>query len=133
MNTRKAVVGVHQSASKGEEFRDARNASHDRPAGWLVSYAMLGISDRTRTLQVTNYDTVTHNIIHRPDQRENGITARAGPSAPLARNKSQDEVMIRREMQYHSWSKVHRRRRQSTSDHGADGTFEIRNVPRGDT
>jgi plastocyanin len=87
-----------------------------------------------QTLQISNSDPVTHNI-HPLAQLNREWNHSQGPGeAPLERKFPRPEVMIRVKCNIHSWMRAY----IGAIDHpyfavtGADGTFEIRNVPPGD-
>jgi plastocyanin len=87
-----------------------------------------------QTLKVTNSDPVTHNI-HPLAQVNRAWNQSQDPGAePLKRRFKEREVMIKVKCNIHSWMRAW----IGAVEHpyfavtGADGTFEIRNVPPGD-
>jgi hypothetical protein len=87
-----------------------------------------------QTLQVTNSDPVTHNIHPLAEINREWNHSQGQGDAPLARRFIKPEVMIRVKCNIHSWMHAF----IGVTEHpyfavtGADGTFEIRNVPPGD-
>jgi plastocyanin len=85
-------------------------------------------------LQITNSDPVTHNV-HPQAQINREWNHSQGPGeAPLDRKFVKPEVMIRVKCNIHSWMRAF----IGVVEHpyfavtGADGTFELRNVPPGE-
>jgi plastocyanin len=87
-----------------------------------------------QTLQVTNSDPVTHNIHPLAEINREWNHSQGQGDAPLARRFIKPEVMIRVKCNIHSWMHAF----IGVLEHpyfaatGADGTFEIRNLPPGD-
>ena len=87
-----------------------------------------------QTLQVTNSDPVTHNIHPLAQINREWNHSQGQGDTPLARKFIKPEVMIRVKCNIHSWMHAF----IGVVEHpyfavtGADGTFEIRNVPPGD-
>jgi len=85
-------------------------------------------------LQVTNSDPVTHNIHPRAHINREWNQSQAEGTPPLQRKFSQREIMIRVKCNIHSWMHAF----IGVVDHpyfavtGADGTFELKNVPPGE-
>jgi len=85
-------------------------------------------------LQVTNSDPVTHNIHPLAEINREWNHSQGQGDAPLGRKFLKPEVMIRVKCNIHSWMHPF----IGVLDHpyfavtGADGTFEIRNIPPGD-
>jgi hypothetical protein len=83
---------------------------------------------------VTNSDPVTHNIHPRAHVNREWNQSQAEGSAPLERKFSQPEIMIRVKCNIHSWMHAF----IGVVDNpyfavtGADGTFELKNVPPGE-
>jgi hypothetical protein len=83
--------------------------------------------------KVTNSDPVTHNIHPQPTKSRDWNQSQAPGDPPLARRFTIPEVMIPVKCNVHKWM----RSWIGVLDHpyfavtGADGTFEIRNVPPG--
>jgi plastocyanin len=86
-----------------------------------------------QTLRVTNSDPVTHNIHPLAEINREWNHSQGQGDAPLARKFLKPEVMIRVKCNIHSWMHAF----IGVLDHpyfavtGADGTFEIGNVPPG--
>jgi len=84
-------------------------------------------------LKVTNSDPVTHNIHPQPQKNRDWNQSQAPEEPPLSRKFAAPEVMIPVKCNVHGWMKAW----IGVLDHpyfavtGADGTFEIRNVPPG--
>lgn len=87
-----------------------------------------------QTLQVTNSDPVTHNIHPLAQVNREWNHSQGQGDAPLARRFVKPEIMIRVKCNIHSWMRAY----IGVVEHpyfavtGANGTFEIRNVPPGD-
>ncbi len=87
-----------------------------------------------QTLQVTNSDPVTHNIHPLAQINREWNHSQGQGDAPLARRFIKPEIMIRVKCNIHSWMRAF----IGVVEHpyfavtGADGSFEIRNIPPGD-
>jgi plastocyanin len=87
-----------------------------------------------QTLQVTNSDPVTHNIHPLAQINREWNHSQGQGDAPLARKFIKQEVMIRVKCNIHSWMRAY----IGVLDHpyfavtGADGAYEIKNLPPGD-
>jgi plastocyanin len=85
-------------------------------------------------LNVTNSDPVTHNIHPLAQINREWNHSQGSGDAPLARRFTKPEVMIRIKCNIHSWMRAY----IGVLDHpyfavtGADGSFEIPNLPPGD-
>jgi hypothetical protein len=83
---------------------------------------------------VTNSDPVTHNIHPRAHVNREWNQSQAEGSAPLERKFTQPEIMIRVKCNIHNWMHAW----IGVVDHpyfavtGADGAFELKNVPPGE-
>jgi hypothetical protein len=84
--------------------------------------------------EVTNSDPVTHNIHPRAQVNREWNQSQAEGTPPLQRKFSQREIMIRVKCNIHPWMHAF----IGVADHpyfavtGADGTFELKNVPPGE-
>jgi plastocyanin len=84
-------------------------------------------------LQVTNSDPVTHNIHPQPRKNRDWNQSQAPEDPPLSRKFAAPEIMIPVKCNVHNWMRAW----IGVLDHpyfavtGADGAFEIRNVPPG--
>ena len=87
-----------------------------------------------QTLSVTNSDPVTHNIHPLAQINREWNHSQGQGDAPLARKFLKPEVMIRVKCNIHSWMHAYigALAHPYFAVTGADGTFEIRNVPPGD-
>jgi plastocyanin len=87
-----------------------------------------------QTLRVTNSDPVTHNIHPLAETNREWNHSQGQGDPPIARRFTKPEVMIRVKCNIHSWMHAF----IGVLDHpyfavtGADGSFEIHNVPPGD-
>jgi plastocyanin len=87
-----------------------------------------------QTFQVTNSDPVTHNVHPVAQMNREWNQSQSPGDAPLERRFARPEVMLRVKCNVHSWM----RSWVGVTDHpyfavtGADGTFEIGNLPPGD-
>jgi plastocyanin len=87
-----------------------------------------------QTLKVTNSDPVTHNIHPIAQLNREWNHSQSGGDPPLARRFVRPEVMIRVKCNIHNWMRAF----IGVLDHpyfavtGADGSFEIKNVPPGE-
>jgi plastocyanin len=87
-----------------------------------------------QALKVTNSDPVTHNIHPLAQINREWNHSQGAGDAPLARKFIKPEVMIRVKCNIHSWMRAY----IGVLDHpyfavtGADGSFEIPNLPPGD-
>jgi plastocyanin len=87
-----------------------------------------------QTLQVTNSDPVTHNIHPLAQINREWNHSQGQGDAPLARKFIKPELMIRVKCNIHSWMRAY----IGVLDHpyfavtGADGAYEIKNLPPGD-
>jgi plastocyanin len=94
---------------------------------------VLGIQT-SQTLQVTNSDPVTHNIHPLAQINREWNHSQGAGEPPIDRRFVKPEVMIRVKCNIHSWMRAY----IGVVEHpyfavtGADGAFEIRNVPPGD-
>jgi plastocyanin len=122
-----------KSGLEGKNFETpATPVTIDQQGCWFHPRVM-GI--RTgQTLQVTNSDPVTHNIHPLAQINREWNHSQGQGDAPLARRFVKPEVMIRVKCNIHSWMHAF----IGVVDNpyfavtGADGTFEVRNVPPGD-
>jgi plastocyanin len=84
--------------------------------------------------EVTNSDPVTHNIHPRAHENREWNQSQAPGTPPLERKFAREEVMIRVKCNVHSWMHAF----LGVVDNpyfavtGADGTFELKNVPPGE-
>jgi len=110
----------------------ATPAVMDQKGCWFEP-RVLGIQTG-QPLQVTNSDPVTHNIHPRAHINREWNQSQAEGTPPLQRKFSQREIMIRVKCNVHSWMHAF----IGVVDHpyfavtGADGTFELKNVPPGE-
>ena len=87
-----------------------------------------------QTLQVSNSDPVTHNIHPLAEINREWNHSQGAGDAPIARKFPRPEVMIRVKCNIHSWMRAY----IGVLDNpyfavsGADGSFEMRNVPPGE-
>lgn len=87
-----------------------------------------------QTLQVTNSDPLTHNVHPLAKINRDWNQSQAPGDPPLERRFARPEMLIRVKCNIHSWM----RSWAAVMDHpyfavtGADGSFEIRNLPPGD-
>lgn len=86
-----------------------------------------------QTLKVTNSDPVTHNIHPLAKTNREWNQSQAPGEEPFARRFTQPEVMIRVKCNIHSWMKawVGAVAHPYFAVTGADGSFQLRNVPPG--
>jgi plastocyanin len=118
---------------EGKTFQPpAEPVTIDQKGCWFTP-RVLGIQTG-QLLNVTNSDPVTHNI-HPLAQVNRAWNQSQDPGAePLKRRFKEREVMIRVKCNIHSWMRAW----IGAVEHpyfavtGADGSFEIRNVPPGD-
>lgn len=93
---------------------------------------VLGIR-KGQTLRVTNSDPVTHNIHPQPEKNRDWNQSQAPEDPPMVRKFTATEVMIPVKCNVHNWMRAW----IGVLEHpyfavtGADGTFEIKNVPPG--
>jgi plastocyanin len=86
-----------------------------------------------QVLRVTNSDPVTHNIHPQPAKNRDWNQSQAPEDPPLMRKFAVPEIMIPVKCNVHNWMRAW----IGVLDHpyftvtGADGAFEIRNVPPG--
>jgi plastocyanin len=106
-------------------------ATIDQKGCWFVP-RVLGIQTG-QTLDVTNSDPVTHNIHPRAHINREWNQSQGPGAEPLARRFMTPEVMIRVKCNIHSW--MHAWIGVVDNPYfavtGADGSFELRNVPPG--
>ena len=87
-----------------------------------------------QTLQVINSDPVTHNIHPMAEVNREWNHSQGAGDPPIARRFIKPEIMIRVKCNIHSWMRAY----IGVVDHpyfavtGADGAYEIRNLPPGD-
>jgi plastocyanin len=87
-----------------------------------------------QTLEVSNSDPVTHNIHPLAEVNREWNHSQGPGDAPIARKFPRPEVMIRVKCNIHSWMRAF----IGVVEHpyfavsGADGSFQIRNLPPGD-
>jgi plastocyanin len=122
-----------KSGLEGKTFEvPATPVTIDQRGCWFHP-RVLGIQTG-QTLEVTNSDPVTHNIHPLAQINREWNHSQGEGDAPLARKFMTTEVMIRVKCNIHSWMHAF----IGVVAHpyfavtGADGTFEIRNVPPGD-
>jgi len=86
-----------------------------------------------QTLRVTNSDPVTHNIHPQPQMNREWNQSQEQGALPLERKFVRPETMMRVKCNVHSWMRAY----VSAVEHpyfavtGADGSFEIKNLPPG--
>ena len=86
-----------------------------------------------QSFKVTNSDPVTHNIHPQPQKNRDWNQSQAPEDPPLSRKFAAPEIMIPVKCNVHGWMRAW----IGVLDHpyftvtGADGAFEIRNVPPG--
>jgi plastocyanin len=118
---------------EGRRFEaSAASVTIDQRGCWFYP-RVLGIQTG-QTLQITNSDPVTHNIHPLPRINREWNHSQGSGEAPLVRKFTKPEVMIRIKCNIHSWMRAF----IGAVEHpyfavtGADGAFEIGNVPPGD-
>jgi plastocyanin len=122
-----------KSGLEGKTFEVPKVAAVIDQRGCWFHPRVLGIQTG-QTLQVTNSDPVTHNIHPLAQINREWNHSQGQGDAPLARKFLKPEVMIRVKCNIHSWMRAY----IGVVEHpyfavtGADGAFEIRNVPPGD-
>ena len=86
-----------------------------------------------QTLKVKNSDPVTHNIHPMPEINREWNQSQAPDTEPFTRKFTQPEVMIRVKCNIHAWMHawVGAVAHPYFAVTGADGTFQLRNVPPG--
>jgi plastocyanin len=122
-----------KSGLEGKQFETpATPVTIDQQGCWFRP-RVLGIQTG-QTLRVTNSDPVTHNIHPMAEINREWNHSQGEGDAPLARRFVKPEIMIPVKCNIHSWMHAF----IGVLDHpyfavtGADGTFEIPNVPPGD-
>lgn len=118
---------------EGKTFETPKDAVTIDQSGCWFKPRVLGFQTG-QTLDVTNSDPVTHNI-HPLAQVNRAWNQSQDPgSEPLKRRFKEREVMIRVKCNIHSWMRAW----IGVVEHpyfavtGADGSFELKNVPPGD-
>ncbi len=87
-----------------------------------------------QTMRVTNSDPLTHNIHPQPKMNREWNQSQPEGAPPLERRFVRPEMMVRVKCNVHSWMRAY----IGAMEHpyfavtGADGSFEIRNLPPGD-
>ena len=86
-----------------------------------------------QTLKVTNSDPLTHNIHPMPRRNRDWNQSQSPGADPLIRRFTQPEVMIRVKCNIHSWMHawIGAVAHPYFAVTGADGAFELRNLPPG--
>jgi len=117
---------------EGKTFQPPERAvTIDQKGCWFYP-RVIGIQTG-QPLTVTNSDPVTHNIHPRPRVNREWNQSQAQGADPLTRRFTHPEVMIRVKCNIHSW--MHAWIGVVDSPYfavtGADGTFELKNVPPG--
>ena len=136
VNSNRTLANVFvyiKSGLEGENFETpATPVTIDQQGCWFHPRVM-GIQTG-QTLQVTNSDPVTHNIHPLAQINREWNHSQGQGDAPLARRFVKPEVMIRVKCNIHSWMHAFIGVVENPyfAVSGADGTFEIRNVPPGD-
>jgi hypothetical protein len=122
-----------KSGLEGKTFEvPATPVTIDQHGCWFQPRVM-GIQTG-QALQVTNSDPVTHNIHPQAQINREWNHSQGAGDAPLARKFIKSEVMIPVKCNIHSWMHAY----IGVLDHpyfvvsGADGAFEIANIPPGD-
>jgi plastocyanin len=122
-----------KSGLEGKTFEVPTTPVTIDQAGCWFRPRVLGIQVG-QTLRVTNSDPVTHNIhpLAQINREWNHSQGQGDP--PLARKFTKPEVMIRVKCNIHNWMHafIGAVAHPYFAVTGADGTFEIRNVPPGD-
>ena len=122
-----------KSGLDGKKFAPpASPAVMDQKGCWFEP-RVLGIQTG-QELEVTNSDPVTHNIHPRAHVNREWNQSQAEGSLPLERKFSREEIMIRVKCNIHGW--MHAWIGVVDNPYfavtGADGTFELKNVPPGE-
>jgi plastocyanin len=122
-----------KSGLEGKRFEvPATPVTIDQKGCWFHPH-VIGIQTG-QELSVTNSDPVTHNIHPLAQINREWNHSQGSGDAPLARKFIKPEVMIRVKCNIHSWMRAY----IGVLDHpyfavtGADGSFEIPNLPPGD-
>ena len=122
-----------KSGLEGKKFAvPATPVTIDQKGCWFHPH-VIGIQTG-QGLSVTNSDPVTHNIHPLAQINREWNHSQGSGDAPLARKFTKPEVMIRVKCNIHSWMRAY----IGVLDHpyfavtGADGSFEIPNLPPGD-
>jgi plastocyanin len=122
-----------KSGLEGKNFETPTTPVTIDQQGCWFRPRVLGIQTG-QTLRVTNSDPVTHNIHPLAQVNREWNHSQGQGDAPIARRFLKPEVMIRVKCNIHSWMHAF----IGVVDNpyfavtGADGAFEIRNVPPGD-
>jgi plastocyanin len=122
-----------KSGLEGKKFEVPAAAVTIDQRGCWFNPRVMGI-EVGQTLEVTNSDPVTHNIHPLAQINREWNHSQGEGDAPIARRFLKPEVMIRVKCNIHRWMHAF----IGVVDHpyfavtGADGTFEIRNLPPGD-
>jgi plastocyanin len=136
VNPKGALANVFiyiKSGMEGKKFEIPATPVDFDQHGCLFHPRVIGIQ-AGQTLQVTNSDPVTHNIHPLAQVNREWNHSQGQGDAPLARKFLRPEVMIRVKCNIHNWMRAF----IGVVDNpyfavtGADGTFEIQNVPPGD-
>ena len=118
---------------EGKHFLPPSTAAVMDQKGCWFEPRVLGIQTG-QELQVTNSDPVTHNIHPRAHVNREWNQSQAEGTPPLERKFSRQEIMIRVKCNIHGWMHAY----IGVVDNpyfavtGADGTFELKNVPPGE-
>jgi plastocyanin len=122
-----------KSGLEGKTFEPpATPVTIDQRGCWFLP-RIIGIQVGQR-LEVTNSDPVTHNMHPLAKINREWNHSQGSGDAPLSRKFLERELMIKVKCNIHSWMRAY----IGVVEHpyfavtGADGTFEIRNVPPGD-
>ncbi|MBI2687279.1 MAG: carboxypeptidase regulatory-like domain-containing protein [Acidobacteria bacterium] len=117
---------------EGKAFAPVKEAVVIDQKGCWFTPRVIGMQTG-QPLRVTNSDPVTHNIHPQPRRNRDWNQSQAPEDPPLVRRFAVPEVMIPVKCNVHNWMRAW----IGVLDHpyfavtGADGSFEIRNVPPG--
>lgn len=122
-----------QAGLEGKQFAPPADKAKIDQAGCTFHPRVFGIR-AGQTLEVTNSDTVSHNIHPMPKNNREWNQQQAPGSGALEREFARAEVMVPVKCNIHSWMKSW----IGVMDHpyfavsGVDGSFSLKNLPPGE-